>query len=259
MSWLIYDDKAIAIDGTSKVVLGRGEDCQVIVLDCLASRRHATIVVRDRRASIVDNGSRNGTIVNGERIHGAHTLAHRDRIMVGTSELFFSEQQPSERIEQRISFTPASGEDTLSTVTATGTGMMLLGTLFASALDGNRIDQAQKIIDGLSKRVAKGATSGTLSRAELVPVSDMVIRFANATSDVRWIEWLLKVHAKMKFFPTPHAAKRMHDAGVAMGLSDASSITDWLSAVHGRDRSESDGLSRAHLERLARFANTTIA
>lgn len=259
MSWLIYNDKALVIDSTSKIVVGRGAGCEIVVLDCLASRRHATIVYRQGHVSIIDNGSRNGTMVNGLRISGSHELRDRDRIVVGSSEILFSMQPPVNVKEAgRISFTPAAGEDTLSTVTGTGTGMMLLSSLFTKAIEGNHLEQAQKIVMGLSERVAKGASSGTLSRAELVPVTDMVLKFAKVTADLRWLDWLIRVHERLRLFPAPHAAKRMHDIGVELGMSDGGTVSGWLAAVHGREKSEADTIARQHLQKLAQFADSTL-
>ncbi len=261
MSWLLYDDKALALSGTKKIVVGRGHDCQLVVLDCLASRRHATVVLRDGAVSIIDNGSRNGTIVNGSRVAGMRTLEDRDRIIVGSSEIVFSTRPPAKGAQEITpgAFVPATDEDQVSTVTATGTGMMLLNALFVKAIENNEMEQAQKIIANLSERTARAASSGTLTRAELVPVTEMVLRFAGEISDVRWVEWLLRVHTKLKFFPAPHAAKRMRNLGMELQLSDPSAVDLWVSAVHGRVTTEAQKLARKHLVELAKFADSTQA
>ena len=56
-----------------------------IDLDDAVSRRHAEIIRRDGVYSIVDTGSTNGTLLNGETLlaHEERPLAHGDRIRVG--------------------------------------------------------------------------------------------------------------------------------------------------------------------------------
>ncbi len=56
-----------------------------IDLDDAVSRRHAEIIRRDGAYSIVDTGSTNGTLLNGETLlaHEERPLTHGDRIRVG--------------------------------------------------------------------------------------------------------------------------------------------------------------------------------
>ena len=54
------------IDGP--VVLGRSEECGIIVQDRRASRQHSKINVGPQGILIEDLGSRNGTFVNGKPV-----------------------------------------------------------------------------------------------------------------------------------------------------------------------------------------------
>jgi pSer/pThr/pTyr-binding forkhead associated (FHA) protein len=47
------------------VLIGRGPDAGIQVLDCFASRRHCEISERDGTLFVRDLGSRNGSFVNG--------------------------------------------------------------------------------------------------------------------------------------------------------------------------------------------------
>jgi hypothetical protein len=53
------------------------------------SRRHARLVVTDGVARLEDLGSKNGTVLNSERITSAVPLANRDRIKIGAASLVF--------------------------------------------------------------------------------------------------------------------------------------------------------------------------
>jgi len=68
-------------------VVGRNDSCQLSVDDPLVSRRHAQLECRDGMVTLVDLGSRNGTLVNGQRIESKVTLHEGDRIGLGSQEL----------------------------------------------------------------------------------------------------------------------------------------------------------------------------
>lgn len=63
--------------------IGRAEDCQLRPNTDLVSRHHCVITVEDGLVTIRDLGSRNGTLVNGERIRGEEELKNGDQVAVG--------------------------------------------------------------------------------------------------------------------------------------------------------------------------------
>ena len=70
------------------VVLGRSEQCDIVVDDAGASRRHAEIRRDGARYVLVDLESTNGVYVNGERTDHA-VLSHGDVVSIGRSQLHF--------------------------------------------------------------------------------------------------------------------------------------------------------------------------
>ncbi len=69
-------------------IIGR-EDCEILIPDPEVSRRHAAIREIEGAIGIEDLGSRNGTLVNGERIDGVRTLSEGDQLRVGDTVLRF--------------------------------------------------------------------------------------------------------------------------------------------------------------------------
>ena len=67
--------------------VGRNASCQLSLDDPLVSRRHALLVVTGNQVTVQDLGSRNGVLVNGERIEGVVTLTEGDRILIGAQEM----------------------------------------------------------------------------------------------------------------------------------------------------------------------------
>jgi len=66
--------------------IGRGEDCQLRVRSDLISRRHCEFRIDGAKLTVRDCGSRNGTLVNGEKTDGELELKLGDAVKVGPLE-----------------------------------------------------------------------------------------------------------------------------------------------------------------------------
>src|SRR3954469_14160006 len=74
---------------TGEVILGRSPSCDIPLEDSKVSRRHARIAIEEGTARVSDLGSRNGTIVNGEKIESEAVLLPGDRVQVGDTTVLF--------------------------------------------------------------------------------------------------------------------------------------------------------------------------
>lgn len=73
----------------SPVVLGRHADCDLVLADEQASRRHAQVEPGPDGFVLVDLGSSNGTLLNGTEVHGPAALSPGDQIVVGGTVVRF--------------------------------------------------------------------------------------------------------------------------------------------------------------------------
>lgn len=88
-------------------VIGRDDECDLVVHDERVSRRHAYLKVHpDGRAELHDMGSANGTYVNGHRITGPVMLSGGEQLQVGNTTLATALREPSEGATT-IGITPA--------------------------------------------------------------------------------------------------------------------------------------------------------
>ena len=82
--------------------IGRDPDCDIEVADDFISRHHATIMVAGGGVSVVDEGSRNGTFVNDERIQQRRVSAG-DHIRVGNHVFkFLSSDHPEAQYHEAV-------------------------------------------------------------------------------------------------------------------------------------------------------------
>jgi Protein of unknown function (DUF3662)/FHA domain len=73
---------------TPLVILGRGTDCDLRLVDPGVSRHHAEIRVEDGEVVLVDLGSTNGTFVNGQPVRRV-ALTDGTRVTLGRTTLVF--------------------------------------------------------------------------------------------------------------------------------------------------------------------------
>jgi DNA-binding NtrC family response regulator len=79
---------------TGELFIGRSLDADVYLDESAVSRIHAKLTMTDGEAVISDLNSRNGTIVNGERITGPHRLTPGDTIDICGVTLVFNSSVP---------------------------------------------------------------------------------------------------------------------------------------------------------------------
>ena len=70
----------------SKFLIGRAEDCHLRPHSDLVSRHHCVLLVEEGFCAVRDFGSKNGTLVNEERVVGQRELHNGDRIKIGVLE-----------------------------------------------------------------------------------------------------------------------------------------------------------------------------
>ena len=70
-------------------MIGRDRGCAVQIDADSVSRHHARLNVTGREASIEDLGSKNGTWVDGERIHGTAPLTDGTSVRLGSETVRF--------------------------------------------------------------------------------------------------------------------------------------------------------------------------
>ncbi len=101
---------------TGPVVIGRGADCDVVIPDSEASRRHVEIQVNGDAYLINDLESRNGTTLNGARLTRPQPLKDGDVVRIGQTTLVFRHPLPVEQAAPLPDLPPI--QDSLATVVA---------------------------------------------------------------------------------------------------------------------------------------------
>ena len=84
-----YESSIVKFD-RMKLTIGRSSRNDICISDPFASRLHAEIRRENDQVSLVDNGSANGTFVNGQRVTGMLPLHIGDVIRIGETEIEYT-------------------------------------------------------------------------------------------------------------------------------------------------------------------------
>src|SRR4030095_6279621 len=76
--------RTVMVSAGQTIAIGRLKDCDVVIADEAASRRHCTPTAREDDCTVTDLQSANGTFVNDKRIVTA-ALAKGDKLRIGST------------------------------------------------------------------------------------------------------------------------------------------------------------------------------
>jgi phosphoserine phosphatase RsbU/P len=84
-----YEPSIVKLD-KMKLTIGRSSRNDICISDPFASRLHAEIRRENEQVMLVDNGSANGTFVNGQRVTGSLRLTVGDIVRIGETEIEYT-------------------------------------------------------------------------------------------------------------------------------------------------------------------------
>jgi hypothetical protein len=212
-------------------VVGRSADCQLSLDDPLVSRRHALLTVRADGVWVEDLGSRNGVLVNGERIEGRHKVGDADRITIGGQTMTLHTAGADAEVE--VAGTPAgqsayrretqtltmnsselaNNDDIDEPTTAIGTspfgmprhpdrrvhGLSLIGGVADKALAMGRIEEAERILQRAMSDVLARARTGEEIQIDLMDQAGFyAARLAAATARGAWVDYIFQLFAAQR-------------------------------------------------------------
>lgn len=87
VSYLMFNKKKLNL--VEKLTIGRNSDCELVIDNKLVSRLHASIQKIKDAFFLKDEGSTNGTLLNGQKIDASkfYKLAPGDEITIGAETL----------------------------------------------------------------------------------------------------------------------------------------------------------------------------
>jgi adenylate cyclase len=163
--------KIISPEGSERTVelidhntLGRHPDNTVQLLDRIVSKNHCHIDRSDSHYILVDQGSLNGTYVNGERVQGTRLLRPNDEITLGSTKVQFlnAVEEPKQP--------PATANNTPNNATQVATNPSANKTVAAANVSG-RVTMSPGMVEShirskLSQQVTQNFLNERMIRDE---------------------------------------------------------------------------------------------
>ncbi len=167
-----------------KFVIGRAETSDLCLDDPLASRSHAALAISGDSVVIEDLGSRNGVRVNGEKLTEPRTVAHGDRIRVGSQEMTLVRRGTSH--VQTLVRHPATQRQQAFGV---------LGGLADKAIAMGHGDEAERILSRQLEELVELAGHDPLDEDTFGKAASYGMKLALLTERGRWLDYVFRLHA----------------------------------------------------------------
>jgi predicted component of type VI protein secretion system len=193
-------------------VIGRSAGCQLSLDDPLVSRRHALLVVSGDIVTIEDEQSRNGVLVNGQRIAGRTPITAGDRIGIGSQELTLL-AAAADKVgaatqvvfgKQTLTRMPAAADPVISTpvdsetdttITRRAQAFHLLAGVAEKALAMGRADEAERLLTSpLADIMEAGRAGKSLAPALVDGVARVAAKLATATAKGGWVDFVVELY-----------------------------------------------------------------
>lgn len=221
---LVIVDNTEIVLGPGEHCIGRSAECEVRLDNPLASRRHATLVVRPTGVTVRNLGSRNGVLVNGEDVAEERAVVEGNVVSVGSKTLAVarirrtgpawapSEKAPCEPapaartlakieiVKRAVPVTPASlaSDASATTVQRTEPGsardaaaFRLIAEATARCIATGREERVEAILDApLAEMAATLRVGLAVDEEVLALVIEQAVLLCEITHAQRWIDYV---------------------------------------------------------------------
>ena len=235
--------------------IGRSANCQLSLDDPLVSRRHAVFLVRGGDIRVEDLGSRNGVLVNGQRIEGTVKVAAGDKVLIGSQELTVIEVPDeaasllrSTLVDRRPTMTRLATDLTTEEYNVTKIavvaadaeqsyvkrldGFRVLGSVAEKALAMGRADEAERVLASSLAEVIEASRKGRVLAA---PLAEQATRFAaklaSATGKGAWVDYVVEIYATLQRPAPAIVIDELYGAFRKVGSVDVARVKAYVEAL----------------------------
>lgn len=167
--------KSFNLENDCKLIVGRGPDADIQILDTGLSRHHCSIEKLDDNYYVTDLDSRNGTLVNGQHITRCQLQPH-DLIVIGGIEFQF--RCTPERRQRHVDFVAAvpekSGPALKERLNLDKSGLMVLPEKFQNVENYQRIQRDLAAIYRIGNMISAEADINLLYERILDAIFEVV-------------------------------------------------------------------------------------
>lgn len=286
---IIHQNTNIEIPA-GRFLVGRSPECHLVLDDPSVSRTHVAIVLDDAGLFLEDLGSRNGCILNGNRVEGQRKLQDGDRIVIGHQIIRVVAMERLAGADRTMALgnckacgtwlslddkvcthCGARREDALpgsearpverSAAPAAKRGepgpdqepISMMSGLVLKAVNMGKLDEAARFLDNLLGLAAKRVDSGSvMTESDLQAVGDATIAFATASKSPETLSRLFAFFHAAKVLMPRATVEKLYEAVRIAGYRRCPEMTRYMAALSSRtgELSPSDRFIHRRLEGL---------
>lgn len=256
--------------GDGDFVIGRGEECHLVLDDSLVSRRHAVLRAAQEHVLVEDMGSRNGVRVNGARIDGRARLKNGDCLRIGSQELVIRDapavarnitgtlevvvcpqcnapadvgdascEQCGARLDRvgktQLDLEVPSG-DAPADVMKQRSSVTVLAGLVEKALSLKRFDEAERILSSLVGNVLVQAEAGRADEANARKAAGFALVLAEASGRPAWLEFPFRIYTALGKLMPSDTIDTIYRLVTALRFTDPNPLRAYLTALRNPSR-----------------------
>ena len=262
-----------------ELTIGRGTDCFLRIDDDLVSRRHARLIVTDRKVVFEDLGSRNGSKVNGLKVAGSAEIQLGDTFEIGAQTFQLLKGAQTNRptatmaphrackgcrllIDASLDVCPHCGTSQLEAEAAPepapdatrqiAASFALVSGLGDKLLALGRIDEAERMIGPRLRELLARAREGTdIGANSLIEAHKRAIKLASLTAKDEWYVFVFDLAAAARRRLDDKTLDELHANMLAHKPAAAEALVRYSESQQGEDPDTQ--LHRRRLEALLRF------
>ena len=239
--------------------IGRSASCQLSLDDPLVSRRHAVFAVSSDAILVEDLGSRNGVLVNGQRIVGQVKVLPGDKVLIGSQELTVVQLAEDQRLDAtagafgarqrvtlnriavdaqadegsitRISYSTVGASEELSFVKRID-GFRVLGSVAEKALAMGRADEAERVLASSLAEVIDASRRGrTVPPALAEQASRFAAKLATATGKGAWVDYAIEIYTRLQRPAPAMVIDELYGAFRKVGTVDVTKVKAYVESL----------------------------
>jgi hypothetical protein len=251
-------------------LIGRGNDCHLVLDDPSVSRIHAVIEKKGADLFIEDKGSRNGVIVNKKRIPERTLLQEGDQVVIGHQVIriaVMKEASSPERTQGIIrcpscggwssgdantcsacgrpfTVTPDSPTKALKAATAVSgrPSFSTLCELASKSIQVGKVDEAERLMETVFSAVkSRIADNEPISPQEFEQISEVMLALAKADKNPNRISQIFTIHHMAKRLMSRDLVEMLYNSVRPTGYLACPEMTRYLSFLDAQSERLSPG------------------
>lgn len=257
-------------------LIGRSNECHLVLEDPSVSRVHAAIVREGDVLRVADKGSRNGVRVNRDRITETCDLKDGDHIVIGHQLIRIIATERNRKVEKTQGIRQCPGcsawvsgnasecshcgaslgssaadfdatETRIEPMTGGKAPFSTLADLAAKALQVEKADEADRLAQSMLNSLFGSIKKGDAPReSDLEKVSDVLLDIATAAKSPSHITQLFTVHLAARSLMTREIVEKLYDVVRGVGYLACTEMNRYLAFLDTRQNSFSPGQRFVH-------------